>query len=76
MESVAGCKILVNPFHPATDSELRETKLEESVAPCFHPAMDSVVPGEDERQAKMAEAEDGERDMRRRSKTSRCEWVD
>ncbi|MED6191703.1 hypothetical protein PIB30_003047 [Stylosanthes scabra] len=32
MKSVAGCRDLVNPCHPATDSEMHKTKCEESVA--------------------------------------------
>ncbi|MED6217603.1 hypothetical protein PIB30_019194 [Stylosanthes scabra] len=41
-----------------------------SVAGCHAYEYQVVVPGEDERRAKMAEAEDGERDMRLRSKAS------
>ncbi|MED6218528.1 hypothetical protein PIB30_027454, partial [Stylosanthes scabra] len=94
MEFVAGCRVLVNPFHPAIDSELRQTKFVESVVPRIQVILKStkrdpwqgttdsgswshsykypvVVLGEDKQRAKMAEVEDGERDMRQRSKASR-----
>ncbi|MED6208302.1 hypothetical protein PIB30_043753 [Stylosanthes scabra] len=107
MESVVGCRNLVNPCHSIADSELQEKNwrnpwqtdpatdsgddemnLNGSVAGChgFRFVEDSVchaykyqvvVPGEDVWRAKMAEAEaeaeDGERDIRRRSKASRLE---
>ncbi|MED6108223.1 hypothetical protein PIB30_021517 [Stylosanthes scabra] len=68
--------------HPTTDSGDDEMNLNGSVAWChgFRFVENSmchaykyqvVVPGEDVRRAKMAEAEDGERDTRRRSKASR-----
>ncbi|MED6216333.1 hypothetical protein PIB30_006977 [Stylosanthes scabra] len=71
-----------NPWHPAMDSGDDEMNLNGSVAGCheFRFVEDSVchaykyqvvVPGEDVWRAKMAEAEDRERDMRRRSKASR-----